>query len=113
MIACREKELGSSFHLGIGAKLSTRVVDVRERAKAGRQTISGFVLSILTRALDFEESLEVRMFVSPSFRATSRAFFTNRERKVRPRTAIVVRCSTEEAEEIRAGARRTQVMIAD
>ena len=87
--------------------------EIRERAKTGRQTISGFVLSIVTRALDFEESLEARISVSPSFRTISRAFYTNQERKVRPRTAILVRCSIEEAERIRAGAHRRGVMIAD
>lgn len=86
---------------------------IRARAKAERRTISHFVLRIVLQAVEIEETIEGMWVSNPAFREQSRSFHKNPQRKVGPRTAILVRCSMEEAERIRAAAHRKNTMISD
>jgi len=68
---------------------------MRRQALAERRTVSAYVLSILFRTIPLEE----RIFILKDFKHSRRAL-------TRPRTAVLVRCSTEEAKRIRAAAER-------
>jgi uncharacterized protein (DUF1778 family) len=86
---------------------------IRAQAKLERRSISGFVLRIVSRALDFEESLEGRFLSRPPLGASGRNIYAGTQRKIGPRTAILLRCSTDEAARIRAAARRSHFMISE
>jgi uncharacterized protein (DUF1778 family) len=73
---------------------------IRSQAKSELRTLSGYVLGIVLRALQFEErfkGLPVPVRKKP--------------RRVGPRTSILVRCSSADATRIRlaAGRRRTAI----
>jgi hypothetical protein len=73
---------------------------IRRLAHAERRTVSAYVLSIVFRTLALEE----RIFMVEKYRRP-------RPRLVRPRTAVLVRCSVEEAYRIRAAASRCGTTI--
>src|SRR5579872_3712127 len=86
---------------------------IRARAKIERRTISHFTLNIVLRSVEIEEAAEGMWVSNPAFSAQNRTLYKNSERKVGPRTAVLVRCSAEEAGRIRAAARRKNTMISD
>lgn len=79
---------------------------IRKRAEFERRTMSGYVLRIVVRWLDLEDRLLVmqreggrRLSVYQSVRASGR------------RATILIRCSKDEAQRIRAGAKRRSTTI--
>lgn len=75
---------------------------IHRQAQAERRTVSSYVLYILSRILPFEE----RMFVVQNYHRP-------RPRLTGPRTAVLVRCSTAEANRIRTAAARTGTTISN
>jgi hypothetical protein len=69
---------------------------IRRQARAERRTVSGYVLAIVFRTLPLVE----RIFMLENYRRP-------RPRRIRPRTAVLVRCSIGEASRIRAAAARS------
>jgi len=86
---------------------------IRAQAQAERRTISHFVLNIVLRAVESEETIEGMWVSNSDYRERSRSFHRDRQRKIGPRTAILVRCSTQDGDRIRAAARRKNTMISD
>lgn len=86
-------------------------VEIRTGAQSERRTISNYILNIVMRSVDFEEAFEGRWVRSPTFRLQERALHKDPQRKLGPRTALLVRCTTVEAERIRAAALRKRIMI--
>lgn len=80
---------------------------IREQARIERRTVSNYVLNIVIRALRFEESL----FANSRFHDLRRRADWHAIRAPGPRTAILVRCSAEEAARIRAGAQQRGATI--
>lgn|SRR5690348_1295798 len=72
---------------------------IREQAESERRAISAYVLNIVMRILPFEE----RFGNAPSHKT--------RPRPIRPRTGILLRCTVQEANRIRAAAARAQAPI--
>ncbi|HXZ13666.1 MAG TPA: hypothetical protein VEG64_14875 [Candidatus Sulfotelmatobacter sp.] len=91
LIRCAEKEAAT----------------IREQARNERRTVSNYVLNIVVRAVQFEASL----FANSRFRELRRRAYLHVLRAPGPRTAILVRCSTEEAEWIRASAEQRGATI--
>ena len=81
---------------------------IRTEAEKERRTISSYVLGIAARSIEVED----RLFSSMSRYAALNQVIS-RKALIEPgtRTAILVRCSTEEAERIRSAARRRDVPI--
>ena len=71
---------------------------IRERAKAEHRGISSYMLHIVMRFLDFEETLLARV---GSFRALNRSLSRTPIRPPGPRTTMLLRCSIEESDRIR------------
>src|SRR5215469_7504050 len=72
---------------------------IHERAEAERRTVSSYVLRILMRWLAHEQQLIPQKYYLP----------LPANQPVRPsakRTTMLIRCSTEESQSIRAGAKR-------
>ena len=80
----------------------TQAARVREMAQAERRTISGYVLTIVLRAVLVEEKYFVRV---------SRLGPLPFRRPPGLRTCLLIRCSTEEAKRIRQIAKRRQMSI--
>ena len=80
---------------------------IREQAKLERRTIGSYVLNIVSRALRFEESL----FSNSRYLELHRRFYGAPTRPPGPRTAVLVRCSIEEASQIREAAERRSATI--
>jgi uncharacterized protein (DUF1778 family) len=77
---------------------------IHERAKLERRGISGYILNIVMRAVNFEETILARS-------GRLHAFMGTRPRPPGPRTALLLRCSTEESERIRRAAKMTDSTI--
>jgi hypothetical protein len=73
---------------------------VRDEATREHRTVSGYVLHIVLRSIDFEDSLFSR------HRSLTSLPPPHPERLERPRTTVLIRCSAEEARRIRAAAKR-------
>jgi uncharacterized protein (DUF1778 family) len=82
---------------------------IREDAAAERRSVSAYVLTIVVRSLEVEEALSVRLRNGLS--SWNRNLSQTRVRRTEPRTAILVRCSIDEAARIRAAAARREVTI--
>ena len=81
---------------------------IREFAEHERRTVSGYVLNILTRALNVEE----RLFASLNrLQSLNRTLYRTPLRLPGPRTAVLLRCSSAEADRIRTAAARRQTTI--
>ncbi len=79
---------------------------IHQRAELERRTVSGYVLRILMRWLDLEERLAVRQQ-----EAGRRLTAYHPVRPFGKRTTMLLRCSKEEAQRIRAGAKRRSTTI--
>lgn len=82
---------------------------VREDAAAERRSVSAYVLTIVVRSLEAEEALSARL--RNSLHIWHRNPSQTRVRMPGPRTAILVRCSIDEATRIRAAAARREITI--
>jgi hypothetical protein len=81
---------------------------VRIEAEKQRRTISGYVLQIMSRAIEIENRLLAK--IDP-YTAVNQVFSRKSLIGAGPRTAILVRCSVLEAERIREAARRRDLPI--
>jgi len=68
---------------------------MRDNARAQRRTLSGYVLNIVVRTVELQEQMYAH-FVRPRE--------LNDGAKPRPRTTVLIRCSTGEAKRIRRAA---------
>lgn len=84
---------------------------IRDQARTERRTISSYLLNIVVRSVEIEERIEGMWVTSPAFRKMTAEAFRDLPRPLRPRTAVLVRCSMEEASRIRAAARRKRITI--
>jgi uncharacterized protein (DUF1778 family) len=78
--------------------------EIRSRAKTQRRTVSGYVLNIIMRAVDFDAQILLRV---------NRLQPTVREKPEQPRTTIHLHCSTAEAKRVRDAAKRRENHISD
>ena len=81
---------------------------VRIEAEKQRRTISGYVLQIMSRAIEIENRLLAK--IDP-YNAVNQVFSRKSLIGAGPRTAILVRCSVLEAERTREAARRRDLPI--
>jgi uncharacterized protein (DUF1778 family) len=81
---------------------------IRIEAEKQRRTISGYVLNVMVRAVDLEERLFSKM---NRYSGLNQVLSRREVTAPGPRTAILVRCSVEEAERIRDAARRREIAI--
>ena len=81
---------------------------IRDRAERDRRTVSAYVLTRLDAALQMEELLFARL---SRFQEFNRLSIRAPARPPGPRTAILLRCSEDEAKRIRATAERRQTTI--
>src|SRR5215813_15258445 len=81
---------------------------IRIEADKQRRTISAYVLQIMVRAVEVEDRLFTKMnrYSAMNQVLSRRALITPG-----PRTAILVRCNTEEADRIREAAHRRDIAI--
>ena len=81
---------------------------IRIEAEKERRTISAYILGITARSIEVEDRLFAKMNAYSSLNQV-----ISRKALIAPgpRTAILVRCSTEEAERIRGAARRRDIPI--
>jgi uncharacterized protein (DUF1778 family) len=73
---------------------------VRERAARERRTVSGYILNVVMRSIDFEDSLFAR------FNRLTRLPMLPPAPRPHPRTTLLIRCSAEEAKRVRSAAVR-------
>jgi hypothetical protein len=69
-----------------------------------RRTVSGYVLNVVMRAVDFEDQLFARV---------NRLQPSERIKPEQPRTTIHLHCSTNEAKRVRDAAKRRETNISD
>src|SRR5215472_3332744 len=74
---------------------------MRERAKVEHRGISSYMLNIVMRFVDFEETLLARV---GNFRGLNRSLSRTPMRSPGPRTTVLLRCSIEESDRIRRAA---------
>jgi uncharacterized protein (DUF1778 family) len=83
----------------------TQARTIREQAELQRRSVSGYVLHIVMRAIGFERSLVARL------PRRLKSIRSSASRPAAPRTTILVRCSVEEAKQIRTAAKRRDETI--
>src|SRR5215470_11734247 len=81
---------------------------IRQEAAFEHRTIAGYVLNILLRALRVEERLAAELSI---FQRLNRVLSRAPTRAPGQRTAILVRCSIDDANRIRVGAKRRDATI--
>src|SRR5215467_11034181 len=81
---------------------------IRREAQFEHRTVAGYVLNILSRALRLEERLAAQL---NSFQRLNRVLARTPIRAPGKRTAILVRCSVDEASRIRIAAIRRDATI--
>lgn len=81
---------------------------IRAEAERERRTVSGYVLNVLARVLTVEESLYAKLY---RFQDVNRTLSRIPLRAPGPRTTVLVRCTIEEAKQIRMAAKRRQASI--
>ena len=87
---------------------TTEAEKIRAEAEKQHRTISGYVLQVMSRAVEFEERLYSNL---TAYRLYNPIISRRRLIDVEPRTAILVRCDVEQADRIREAARRRVVPI--
>lgn len=88
----------------------TEAAMIRDRAALERRTVSGYILNVLDRILRTEDSLFQKLSRYESFNRTLGRAPT---RSHGPRTALLIRCTTAEANRIRTAAERRQIGMSD
>jgi hypothetical protein len=81
---------------------------IRGEAKRQHRGVSGYILHILIRAVEFEEILVAK---GHRVQALNRTLSRTPIRTIGPRTTILLRCSTEESQRIRRAARMRDTTI--
>jgi uncharacterized protein (DUF1778 family) len=81
---------------------------IRVEAEKQRRTMSGYVLNIMVRAVDLEDRLFTKM---NRYSGLNQVLSRRALNAPGPRTAVLVRCSVEEAERIRDAAKRRDIAI--
>jgi hypothetical protein len=81
---------------------------IRDRSQRDRRTVSAYILTRLAIALHLEEMLFARL---SRFQEFNRVAPRTLVRPPGPRTAILLRCSVEEAKQIRVAAERRRITI--
>ena len=79
---------------------------IRERAALEHRTVSGYVLNILLRTVAFEETLDAWLGRRGTCLSSPPAICLPG-----PKTTMLLRCSSEQAQRIRAAARRRAVNV--
>jgi uncharacterized protein (DUF1778 family) len=81
---------------------------IHERAESERRTVAAYVLNVVMRAIELEERLLLRL---THYRELNRILSRRALLDPGPRTAILLRCSKEEAGRIRMAAKRRDMSI--
>lgn len=81
---------------------------IRSQAKHERRTISGYVLAVLDRSIAVDGPLAAGL---TRFKVFERDFDRRATRTFGTRTALLIRCSILEADQIRNAARRREMSI--
>ena len=81
---------------------------IRELAKAEHRGISSYMLNIVMRFVDFDETLWAK---AVRFRELNRSLSRTPARPLGPRTTVLLRCSIEESERIRRAAEMRDLTI--
>ena len=79
--------------------------EIRHQAQRQRRTVSGYVMNIVMRAVEFDDELFVRL----NGVRTLRPPWDYRDEK--PRTTVHFYCSRQEAERVRKAAKRRETTI--
>ena len=82
---------------------------IRREAEFERRTVAGYVLNVLSRALKLEERLFAQL--SGGFQRLNRVLARTQIRPPGKRTAILIRCSVAEADQVRLAAKRRDMTI--
>lgn len=81
---------------------------IRKQAKVERRTISGYVLNVVMRQVDFEEILVARV---ARLRALNGTLSESVTFETGPRTTMLLACARRDAKRIRRAARLREVTI--
>lgn len=81
---------------------------IRAKARHERRSVAGYVLNIVLRAAAIEERIAAQI---PRLPALNRVHARTSFRPIGQRTAILIRCTVDEANRIRGVANRKQMMI--
>ena len=81
---------------------------IRREAQFEHRTVAGYVLNILSRALRLEERLAAQL---SAFQSLNRVIARAPVRTPGKRTAMLIRCSVDEANRIRIAAQRRDTTI--
>jgi len=81
---------------------------IRREARFEHRTVAGYVLNILARALRLEERLAAQL---SSFQRLNRVLARTPTHTLGQRTAVLVRCSVDEANRIRVAAKRRDTTV--
>lgn len=81
---------------------------IRKQARVERRTISGYVLNVVMRQVDFEEVLAARVARLRALNATLSKSLTF---ETGPRTTMLLACAGGDAERIRRAAKLREVTI--
>ena len=87
---------------------------IRERAELEHRKVSSYLLSILMKSIEFEEALFARFHRLSALRLPVRGIaevMNGRPLASQPRTAMLLRCSSEEGRRIRLAAQRRDASI--
>src|SRR5579871_6092500 len=84
--------------------------EVRDRAASEHRTISGYLLHILARRLNTDDRLAGNITANLQLARPEPATPVSH---AQPRTALLLRCSVEEASRIRSAARRRRLTISE
>jgi hypothetical protein len=79
---------------------------VRKKARLQRRTVSGYVMNIVMRSVEFSDGLVARLGRSPLFKLNSKQV-----KGLAPRTALHIYCTTDEAKRIRGAASQRKMTI--
>jgi uncharacterized protein (DUF1778 family) len=81
---------------------------IRLEAEKERRSVCGYVLNIVTRAVETEDRLFTKL---TNYRSMNAVLSRRAMIAPGPRTAILVRCSVSEADRIRGAAKRREIPI--
>ena len=80
---------------------------MRKEAGLQRRTLSGYVINIVIRAVEFSNGLVSSLGRSPFFKLSKKKWVKG----IAPRTTLHIYCATDEAKRIRAAASLTNMTI--
>src|SRR5215470_6246060 len=89
--------------------LKEEAARIHEKAEFQRRTVSGYVLNIVMRAVKFDEALLAAHSRIHNLKTVTAIYPAGRPRG--PRAAMLLRCSREESDRIRAAAKHRDTTI--